>query len=143
MIDKSVSEEVVAGAIGQQGNAIVTNLRQEYLDLSRKEADWSAKYGRNHGAVVNLRNRLRDLRTSTLDEIRRVAAAYTTDYAIAKQREDEIEKQLNQVLSQSQVANKAEVTLRELESTAKTYHSLYESFLQRYTEEVQQELVST
>ena len=51
--------------------------------------------------------------------------------------------ELNQVISETQTANKAQARLRELESTAATYHSLYESFLQRYTGAVQQELFST
>ena len=82
---------------------------------------------------------MRDLRTSTFEELRRLAETFKSDYEIAKQGQTEIEKQLDQVVSQSQTANKAEVTLRELESTAKTYHSLYESFLQRYTAGVQQD----
>jgi polysaccharide biosynthesis transport protein len=138
-VDETVSEEIIAAALGLQGSVINNQLRQQYLDLSRREAEFSAKYGRNHGAAVNLRDRLRDLRTSILDELRRIAAASRSDYVIAKQREAEIEKQLNQVTSQFQTTNKAQVTLRELESTAKNYHSLYESFLQRYTGAVQQE----
>src|ERR1700730_5759845 len=138
-VDETVSDEIIAAALGLQGSFINNQLRQQYLDLSRREAEFSAKYGRNHGAAVNLRDRLRDLRTSILDELRRIAAASRSDYVIAKQREAEIEKQLNQVASQFQTTNKAQVTLRELESTAKNYHSLYESFLQRYTGAVQQE----
>jgi succinoglycan biosynthesis transport protein ExoP len=137
-VDENVSDEIVLGAIGAQGGTILGDLRREYLDVARREAEWSAKYGRNHGAVVNLRRRLREIRTSTFEELRRVAAATRNDYAIAKQGEAEIEKQFNQVLSESQTANKAQVTLRGLESAATTYHSLYESFLQRYTGEVQQ-----
>jgi exopolysaccharide transport family protein len=130
-VDDSISDEL--------GSTILTNLRQQYLDLSRKEADYSAQYGRDHRAVINLGNRLRDLRTSTFGELRRIAAASKSDYEIAQQRVAEIQKQLDQVISQSQSANKAQVTLRELESTAKTYHSLYDSFLQRYTGGVQQD----
>jgi len=118
---------------------ILTTLRQQYLDLSRKEAEYSAQYGRDHHAVVNLRNKLRDLRTSTFDELRRMAETFKSDYAIAKQRQAEIEKQLDKVISESQTANKAQARLRELESTANTYHSLYESFLQRYMGGVQQD----
>jgi polysaccharide biosynthesis transport protein len=138
-VDETVSEEIIAAALGLQGSIINNLLRQQYLDLSRREAEFSAKYGRNHGAAVNLRDRLRDLRTSILDELRRIGAASRSDYVIAKQREAEIEKRMNQVISQSEAANKAQVTLRELESNAKTYHSLYESFLQRYTGGVQQD----
>jgi succinoglycan biosynthesis transport protein ExoP len=130
-LDASVSDALTS--------PILTNLRQQYLDLSRREAEYSAQYGRDHHAVVNLRNKLRDLRTSTFDELRRIAEAFKSDYAIAKQRQAEIEKQLDQAISRSQTANKAQVTLRELESTARTYHALYESFLQRYTGAVQQD----
>ena len=97
-VDDSISDEL--------GSTILTNLRQQYLDLSRKEAEYSAQYGRDHRAVVNLRNRLRDLRTSTFDELRRIAAAFKSDYAIAKQREAELESWLDQVISESQTANK-------------------------------------
>src|SRR5262249_43537856 len=48
-------------------------------------------------------------------------------------------KQLDQVISQSQVTNKAQVTQRELESTANSYHGLYETFLQRYLAAIQQD----
>jgi succinoglycan biosynthesis transport protein ExoP len=130
-VDGSISEEL--------GSPILTSLRQQYLDLSRREAEWATKYGRDHGAVLNLRNRLRDLRTSTFEELRRISEVLESDYAIAKQRHSEIEKELNQLTSQAQTANNAEVTLRELESKANTYHSLYESFLQRYTGAAQQD----
>ena len=138
-VDETVSDEIIASALGLQGSAINNQLRQQYLDLSRREAEFSAKYGRNHGAVVNLRDRMHDLRTSILEELRRMAAASRSDYAIAKQREAEIEKKLDQVISQSQKANSAHVTLHELESNAETYHSLYESFLKRYTGGMQQD----
>ena len=55
------------------------------------------------------------------------------DYALAKQREAELERRLDQAISQFQKGNNAQGTLRELESRAQTYHSMYESFLQRHT----------
>ena len=75
-------------------NPILTNLRQQYLELARRESEYSARYGRNHLAVVNLRNRIQDIRTSTLEEVRRIAETFKSDYEIAKQRQQEIEKQL-------------------------------------------------
>jgi succinoglycan biosynthesis transport protein ExoP len=130
-VDASISDEL--------GSSILTRLRQQYLDLSRREAEWSTKYGREHGAVVELRNRLLDLRTSTFEELQRIAAALKSDYAIAQQHQAEIEKQLERVISQAETANNASVILQELESNANTYHTLYESFLKRYTGAVQQD----
>jgi len=32
-------------------SAVVTKLRSQYLDLSNREAEWTARYGRNHLAA--------------------------------------------------------------------------------------------
>ena len=50
---------------------IITQLRTRYLDLVNLEANYSRKYGANHLAVVNLRNQIRDLRRSILEELKR------------------------------------------------------------------------
>ena len=42
-------------------------------------------------------------------------------------------------MAQSQVTNQAQVALRELESNAQSYQALYDNFLQRYMESVQQQ----
>lgn len=118
---------------------IINNLRQQYLEYARREAEWSVRFGRDHLAVVNLRTKMRDMRTSILDEVRRLAEASKSDYEIAKQRQEDVEKQLAQAVSQSRTTNSAESTTRELETNAKGYRSLYESFLQRYMGAVQQE----
>lgn len=53
--------------------ARVTKLRSEYLELTRQEPNWKARYGPNHPAVVNIRNRVRELKrelqNSIMDEL--------------------------------------------------------------------------
>lgn len=120
-------------------NPVVTKLRSQYLDLANREADWSARYGFNHLAAVNLRNQMREIQASILEELKRLAESYKSDYAIAKQRQDEIERALDLSVTQSQSTNQAQVVLRELESSAQTFRSLYDNFLQRYMESVQQQ----
>jgi succinoglycan biosynthesis transport protein ExoP len=120
-------------------NPIINNLRQQYLELARRESEWSARFGRDHLAVVNIRTRMRDIRTSILDEVRRLVETSRSDFEVAKQRQQEIEKQLTQAVSLSRTTNSAELTMRELEGNAKGYRSLYETFLQRYMGSVQQE----
>src|SRR6516164_7141189 len=120
-------------------NAVITPLRQRYLEYAAREADYSTRYGRNHLAVVNLRNQMREIRKSILDELKRIAETYKSDYEIAKAREDSIRRSLDQIVAESQTTNEAQVVLRQLESTAKSYRSLYDNFLQRYMESVQQQ----
>ena len=120
-------------------NDVITKLRSQYLELAAREADWSTRYGKTHLAVVNIRNQMGELRNSILNELRRIAKSYKSDYEIAKQRLAGIEQELGQAVSQSQVTNRAEVELTELESNAKSYRALYDDFLQRYMETVQQQ----
>ena len=118
---------------------IITNLRQQYLELVRRESEWSAKYGREHLSVVNLRTRMREIRASILDEVRRLAETSKSDLEVSRRRQQELEKQLAEAVSVSRTTNSAEVTLRELESKSKGYRALHETFLNRFMGSAQQE----
>jgi succinoglycan biosynthesis transport protein ExoP len=120
-------------------NPVITQLRQQYLDLAQREALFSSRYGDNHLAVVNLRNRMQEVRRSVIDELKQIAAAYKSDYDIAKARENSIEQTLATTVASSQTTNKAQIDLRQLESMAQSYRALYDSFQQRYTDSVQQQ----
>lgn len=122
---------------------IITGLRQQYLELTRREAELAGRVGRDHLAVVNIRNRAREFRVSIFDEVRRLAEVSRSEFELAKQRQDEIEKQLSKAVSQSRSVNSAELTIRDLESRAKGLRSLYETFLQRYMGSAQQETFPT
>jgi polysaccharide biosynthesis transport protein len=118
---------------------IINSLRQQYFEFARKEFEWSARFGKDHIAVVNIRTEMKAIRASILDEVRRLAEIGRNDLVMAKQRQQEIESQLARAVSQSHTAKSAELTMRELENNAKGYRNLYESFLQRYMGSVQQE----
>jgi len=129
-------DEVVSEAMG---SAIVSKLRTQYLDLVRREADWSVRYGKNHTAVVNLRNQIRDMRRSIHDELGRIEESIKSDYELAKKRQEEFDKRLGALVSQSTETNQAQITLFSLDAAAKSYRKLYDNFLQRHTESVQQQ----
>jgi len=120
-------------------NDVITKLRSQYLTLAEREADWSRRYGSDHLAVTNLRSQMSEIKNSILDELRRIAESYRSDYEIAKQREAGIKQELALAVTQSQVVDRAQVELSELESNAQSYRTLYDDFLQRYTESVQQQ----
>jgi polysaccharide biosynthesis transport protein len=120
-------------------NTVITQLRQQYLDLAQREALFASKYGESHLAVVNLRNRMQEIRRSIVDELTQIAAAHKSDYDIAKARENSLEKALAATVTGSQTTNKAQIELRQLESAAQTYRTLYDNFQQRYMDSVQQQ----
>ena len=132
------SDTSIEGAISDINSPIATNLRQQYLELARRESEWSARFGKDHLAVVNLRNRMQEIRTSLFEELRRAAETAKNDYEIAKQRQEEIEKQLANTVAQSQSTSQVQVTLGGLEGAAAGYRKLYDSFLQQYMGSTQQ-----
>jgi succinoglycan biosynthesis transport protein ExoP len=120
-------------------NPVIVQLRQRYLELAQREALYSNKYGTNHLAVVNLRNQMREIRRSIVDELKQITAASKSNYDIAQARENSLKESLAATVVGSQTTNKAQIELRQLESTAHTYRALYDNFQQRYTDTVQQQ----
>ncbi|MBV8184715.1 MAG: AAA family ATPase, partial [Hyphomicrobiales bacterium] len=84
-------------------------------------------------------NQRREIRLSILDELRRIAETYKSEFEISKARENSVQKSLDDIVAQSQTTNEAQVTLHNLDSSAQSYRSLYDNFLQRYMESVQQQ----
>jgi len=102
-----------------QNNQIINILRQQYIESARREYEYSARYGSDHLAAVNLRTTMKGIRRSILDEVRRGAEISKSEFEMAKQRQQEIEKQLARAVSQSRNASSAELSIRELETSAK------------------------
>ena len=121
-------EALVAGS-DALNNPIINNLRQQYLEVGRRKSEYSERFGRNHLAVIDLQRRMQNLRASMLDEVRRLAETIQSDYLVAKQRQQEIEKQLDAAVSLYRSANSDEVARGELESWARTHRSLHDTVL--------------
>jgi polysaccharide biosynthesis transport protein len=136
VLKKDVPEATVTDSLHSE---VINRLRNQYLDLAAKEAIWSARYGANHLAAVNLRTQMAELRRSILDELGRIAQSYKSDNEIAKTRVDALERNLQSLVANSQVINRDRLGLVDLESTAKVYHTIYDNFLQRYMEAIQQQ----
>jgi len=120
-------------------NDTIVKLRGQYVDMASKESIWSMKYGSDHLAAVNLRRQMAEIKKNIQDELKRIQESYKSDYDIAVTREESIKTSLNNVVSESQLTNQAQVQLRELESNAQSYQAMYDNFLQRYMESVQQQ----
>jgi succinoglycan biosynthesis transport protein ExoP len=133
------SDTVDATVTDSLQNSVVSKLREKYLDDANKEADWSARFGPNHLAAVNLRNQMKGILASIREELVRLGETYKSDLEIAKLNQEAAQKALAGAVAQSQETNQVKVTLRQLESSAKTLRSQYDSLLQRYTETLQQQ----
>jgi succinoglycan biosynthesis transport protein ExoP len=120
-------------------NEVINKLRSEFLDTANREAVYSARLGRDHLVVVNLRNQLFEIRKSIFDELKRIEETYKSDYQIAMAREQSVQKSLAEVVAQSQNTNQAQIALKDLDSKAQTFRAIHDNFVQRYMESLQQQ----
>lgn len=120
-------------------NEVVTTLRSQYLTFANRAADYTTRYGRDHLAVVKLRSQMQDIRNSILDELRRLAEVYKSDLEIASHKEEQLQKEYALVVANLQATSQSEIKLRDLEGAAHTSRALYDSFLARNMEQVQQQ----
>ncbi|MCK8783243.1 Wzz/FepE/Etk N-terminal domain-containing protein [Roseomonas sp. NAR14] len=118
-------------------NQVVVQLRQQYLDAARREAEWSQRYGANHVAAVNLRAEMGRLQQALRSELSRLADSYRSDLAVARANLTNLEQQMQEAVAASANTNADRIMLRALQSSADTYRTNYENFLQRYTQAVQ------
>jgi polysaccharide biosynthesis transport protein len=120
-------------------STVASTLRTRYLDLVNREANWSRKYGAKHGAVVNLRNEIREIEGNFLDELKRLGDTYLNTYEVVKLEEQNLEKRFDDAVSRSQPISQAQITLLDLESNAKNLRTMYDDFRQRYADSLQQQ----
>jgi polysaccharide biosynthesis transport protein len=132
----NIPDPVVTDALS---NPVITKLRQQFLDDQNKESEWSARYGSDHQAARNLRAEMAALQRAIWDEISRIAESYKSELQIAKSQEEAIDKRMMEVFQHSGATRQSQVRLRELETAANTYRGIYETFLSRFTQSVQQQ----
>jgi len=86
-----------------------------------------------------LRAEMAALQRAIWDEISRIAESYKSELQIAKSQEESIDKRMIEVFQKSASTRQSQVRLRELETAANTYRGIYETFLSRFTQSVQQQ----
>jgi succinoglycan biosynthesis transport protein ExoP len=136
MIGGGADGAVVADALG---SPVITALRQKFLEASRRESEITKRSGQHHAQAVRLRGEMEEYRRLMFDELKRIAQSYQGDVAVAASRERQISEGLAKATAVSMNARELQVHLRELELSATTYRNLYQTFLQRYHDTVQQQ----
>lgn len=118
-------------------NTVIVSLRKQYLDARRRESEWSSRYGANHAAAANARSEMAELQQSIKNELARISETYRSELEVAKANEAELSRQLAALAAAAAEANSSRIMLRALQSAADSYKAIYENFLQRYTQAVQ------
>ena len=134
-IQQTTNEVVPSATVPDTlSNSVIVTLRSQYRDLAARVTEIESRVGSEHMAVVKLRSRMDEVGRAIRDEEQRIAASYASEYQIAKARNSELAAAVAQVAGEVGTSNQAQVTMRELESSADALRNLYNSFLQKFNE---------
>lgn len=118
---------------------VSNELRQKYLAASKLEADISSRLGPDHVRAARLRDEMQEYQRLMFAELNRISESYKNELDVAQTRQNTLEQSLDKAKNESASAGESSVQLRELERSAETYKNLYQTFLQRYQEAIQQQ----
>jgi polysaccharide biosynthesis transport protein len=136
IIESRQTDAIVTDALE---SSVINTLREKYLEASKRESEISQRLGRDHIQAIRLRQEMSEYNRLMFDELRRIAESYQSELEVAQSRERQITEGVESATSVSVTAGETQVQLRELERGAETYRNLYQTFLQRYQEAVQQQ----
>jgi exopolysaccharide transport family protein len=111
---------------------VISSLRSQEAEVSRREADLVARYGDRHPSVVKVRAELGDIKREVSRESSRVVQNLEHEFSVAKARETALQTNLQALSGRTGADNQLSVQLRELQRVATANKALYESFLSRF-----------
>lgn len=136
IVDSGQSDAIVTDVLD---SSISNDLRGKFLAASKLEADIADRLGPNHIRAVRLRAEMKEYQRLMFEELGRIAESYRSEYDVAQAREKSLVESVSKAQGASAMAGETQVQLRELERSAETYKNLYQTFLQRYQEAIQQQ----
>ncbi len=119
-------------------SSLITTLRKEYLEASKRQSEISAQLGPEHLQAVKLRAEMAEYSRLMFEELRRIEDSYKNELAVAQARENSLRQAVEQASGVTSQSNQVMVQLRELERESQVYRSIYESMLSRLQEVNQQ-----
>jgi succinoglycan biosynthesis transport protein ExoP len=118
-------------------NPVMASLQQQYLDAVRTQAGLISRLGPNHGAVHLQAKVVAALQQSIRTEMALQVAGDRADLAAATANQAAIQTRLKEEIAAEAQTNIQLSELTSLQSSATAYRDIYQNFLQRYTQAIQ------
>ena len=115
-------------------SSLISQLRQQEVEIFRQEAELSTKYGPNHPRILDLESQKQNLSAKIDEEVRRVVETVQNDVEVARAGVRSLQDSLASLAAKVQVEDLARVKLSELTSAAASNRAVFEAFLERFKE---------
>ena len=123
-----------------EGNSpLMDSLRAQETELLRKVADMRSVYGQNHPQMINAHAELQSVRDKMLDEARRIIGDFENEVSVATAREKELQNNMTRLQDEAGRVDLAGAELSALQGEVNTNRQLFETFLVRFREIVEQQ----
>jgi polysaccharide biosynthesis transport protein len=118
---------------------LMQSLRDQETELMRRMSDLSSELGERHPLMVNLRAEVQSVHDKIGDEVQRIMQDLQNNVAVARARENQLRTSLAGLQQDASGVDMAEVELRDLTREAESNRLLFETFLNRFREVVEQQ----
>jgi succinoglycan biosynthesis transport protein ExoP len=135
-----ISAEGGVQAASQVLNSILmTDLRSQELQLIRKISELSSDMGDRHPQMVTTRGEFASVREKMQDEVQRIISDLSNEVAVTRARERELNNNMASLRGDAANLDLAEVELRDLTMEADSNRQMFQTFLTRFREIVEQQ----
>jgi len=133
-----------AGSAGEAlASTVVTNLRTQLAEISRREAELSSTLGNRHPSLLEVRAQMSNVQRLIGGELHRISRSSANELAVARENEKALSNELDRLSGRSQSTDSSLIALRDLERDADVSRKLYEAFLTRAKQTAEQERIET
>jgi succinoglycan biosynthesis transport protein ExoP len=115
-------------------SVVISNLRSQYADASRRRSELVTRYGPEHPQVRVVQAQIGDLARQIRDELGRIVASARSDSIGAEKRESSLLASLDELKERAAKSNEASVRLHELDREAQANRDVFQAFLARAKE---------
>ena len=118
---------------------LMAQLRTQETEVIRRISEISGEFGERHPQMVSLRSDLQSVRDKMQDEVQRIMQDLQNEVAVSRAREAEIQRSLQGLQNDAATIDLAEIELRSLSREADANRELFQTFLTRFREIVEQQ----
>lgn len=124
------------------GSPTVQSLRLEQARIERRLSELHDTKALKSPELTSLESELAATKRQIGEEITRIIASLTNEISVVHQKEESLNRALEKAQQALSEANHAEVTLAQLEREAAASRAIYESYLLRYKQTIEQDSIA-
>jgi polysaccharide biosynthesis transport protein len=115
-------------------NPLVSQIKNQEVELLRKKSDLTEKYGQKHPTMVALNQEIENLKKKKAQEIQNVVSSLKSQYDIAASQENSLRAAAGRTRDETLGQNKVAIDFQMIQQEVESNRTLYDMLLKRLKE---------